>query len=152
MIFYLIDYLNIYLYIYNSFTSCYNIKISNRLWDKYRLFSLNFAWKGNIFHALKGNNSCKAHNLRWGEGHEVTPTRILNRFEYTSFWGSYVPGHGNNNMIFYLIDINIWDKESTRCTLDTILSFWIFHPSVFKKPFILCSPCRIRDYPEKNIS
>jgi hypothetical protein len=43
-------------------------------------------------------------------------------------------------------------KESKRCTVDTILSFWIFHPSVFKKLFSLCSPCRIRDYPEQNIS
>jgi hypothetical protein len=29
-----------------KFTSCYNIKILNRLWEKYMLFSLNFAWKG----------------------------------------------------------------------------------------------------------
>jgi hypothetical protein len=31
-----------------KFTSCYNIKILNRLWEKYMLFSLNFAWKGQF--------------------------------------------------------------------------------------------------------
>jgi hypothetical protein len=47
-------------------------------------------------------------------------------------------------------------KNAGFCTIYpravTILRFWIFHPSVFKKPFNLCSPCRIRDYPEQNIN
>ena len=40
-----------------KFTSCYNI-------NKYMLFSLNFAWKGNVLPALKGNNSSKKNNFR----------------------------------------------------------------------------------------
>jgi hypothetical protein len=58
------------------------------------------------------------------------------------------------NILFF----KIYVQKLTCCSwklgfpVDTILSFLILHPSVFKKPFSLCSPCRIRDYPEQNIS
>ena len=45
-----------------KFTSCYNIL--NRLWGKYILFSLNFAWKRTLLPAWKGYISSKIYNSR----------------------------------------------------------------------------------------
>ena len=44
-----------------KFTIVYNSKILYRLWKKYMLSSLNFAWN---LTSLKGNTSCRTYNFR----------------------------------------------------------------------------------------
>jgi hypothetical protein len=44
----------------NERISCYNIKTDYS--EQYVIFSLDFAWKGTLLSALKGNNSCKTYN------------------------------------------------------------------------------------------
>ena len=39
------------------------LKFWNDYGEKYKLFSLNFAWKENYMPILKGNNSCKMYNF-----------------------------------------------------------------------------------------
>jgi len=46
-----------------KFTSCYNIKILNRLWEKIYVIFIELCMKGTLLLALKGNNSCKTHNI-----------------------------------------------------------------------------------------
>ena len=49
-----------------KFTNCHSIKILNKLWRKYLLWSLNFTWKRTTLSAFKGHNSCKTCNLYTG--------------------------------------------------------------------------------------
>jgi hypothetical protein len=58
----------------------------------------------------------KVTSARWGRVTSWSSTRFLNRFEYTSFWGSYAPETGYNNPIYCKICkeyhiTNIWEAS-----------------------------------------
>ena len=56
------------------------------------IFSARKLQECRILHHLPQTPCHKTTSVRWGRV-SWPSTRLLNRFEYTSFWGSYVPEH-----------------------------------------------------------
>ena len=56
------------------------------------IFSARKLQECRILHHLPQTPCRKATSARWGRV-SWPSTRLLNRFEYTSFWGSYAPEH-----------------------------------------------------------
>ena len=57
------------------------------------IFSARKLQECRILHHLPQTPCRKATSARWGKVTSWPSTRLLNRFEYTSFWGSYAPAY-----------------------------------------------------------
>jgi hypothetical protein len=57
------------------------------------IFSARKLQECRILHHLPQTPCRKATSARWGRVTSWPSTRLLNRFEYTSFWGSYAPAY-----------------------------------------------------------
>jgi hypothetical protein len=87
--FYYIALLNIlFLKIYVQKLTCCSWKLGFRG----IIFSARKLQECRILHHLPQTSCHKTTSVRWGRV-SWPSTRLLNRFEYTSFWGSYVPEH-----------------------------------------------------------
>jgi hypothetical protein len=61
------------------------------------IFSARKLRECRILHHLAQTPCRKATSARWGRVTSSPSTRLLNRFEYTSFWGNYLCSWGPGN-------------------------------------------------------